>query len=235
MDLVGDVQRAMPSVELAVGDVRHAFAGVYPLTAARIEPGTYQGATDYQIIDHGRRNGAEGVVSALGAKYTTARRLAELATTLVCRKLGCPDERCRTPETPLLGGDIADPAAVRREVATRGGERLRPATIETLVRHYGGEAARVLGGAREDPRGLDPVALCRETIAAEVIFAVEHEMARRLADVVFRRTGLGTLGHPGDDCLERCARIMAARLGWSEAHRREQIERTRALFPVVAA
>ena len=234
-DLVGDVNRALPSAALAVGDVRHAFAGLYPLTAARVDPGVYQGTADYQVIDHGRRGGAEGVVSALGAKYTTARRLAELATTIVCEKLGRPDASCRTPETPLVGGDIADMGAVRREIATRCGDRLGAPARDALVRNYGAEAGRVLDCASEHPTGLRRVASGRETIEAEVIFAVEDEMSRQLADVVFRRTGLGALGHPGDDCLERCAGLMAVRLGWSEAHRREQIGRTRALFPVAVA
>lgn len=234
-DLVRDVNRALPSAPLAPDDVRHAFAGLYPLTAARIEPGVYQSAVDYQVVDHGRSDGAEGVVSALGARYTTARRLAELTTNLVCVKLGRPDARCRTQETPLVGGDIEDPAAVRRRIAADFGDRLGPETVDTLVRHYGSEAARVLDGVRGDPGGLARVASCRETIAAEVVFAVEHEMARELADVVFRRTGLGTLGNPGDGCLKRCATIMAARMGWSETRRQEQIERTRALFSVTAA
>ena len=233
-DLVGDVNRAIPSAPLAPDDVRHAFAGVYPLTAARIDPVVYQGAADYQIVDHGRHGGAEGVVSALGAKYTTARRLAELTTTAVCEKLGRRDVRCRTPDAPLVGGDIADPAALRREVAKLYGDRLGPATIDTLVRHYGAEAFRVIECAFEDTTGLQQVASDRETIAAEVVFAVEHEMARQLADVVFRRTGLGTLGDPGYGCLERCARIMAVRLGWSESHRWQQIARTQALFPVAS-
>lgn len=230
-ELVGDVNRALPSAALESGDVRHAFAGLYPLTASRIESGVYQGAADYQVIDHGRHGGAEGVVSALGAKYTTARRLAELATTVVCAKLGRPDAVCRTRETPLAGGDTPA-AAVRREVAGRWGKRLEAPAIDALIHGYGAEAGRVLDRTREDPSGLRRVAPGRATIEAEVVHAVEREMATRLADVVLRRTGLGALGHPGDDCLERCARIMAPRLGWSDAHRQEEVRRTRALFPV---
>ena len=64
-DLVGDVNRAIPSAPLAPDDVRHAFAGLYPLTAARIDPVVYQGAADYQIVDHGRHGGAEGALMAL--------------------------------------------------------------------------------------------------------------------------------------------------------------------------
>ena len=60
-------------------------------------------------------------------------------------------------------------------------------------------------------------------------------MARQLTDVVFRRTGLGTLGHPGDDCLRRCAAIMAPRLGWTDAVRDDQIRQVRAQFPIAVS
>ena len=63
-------------------------------------------------------------------------------------------------------------------------------------------------------------------------FAVREEMALTLADVVFRRTGLGTIGSPGEACLRRCADIMGRCLGWSEARVSEEVQRTQALFTV---
>ena len=233
-DLLDDVNRAMPSAGLRRDDVRHAFAGLYPLTARRIEADVYQGTGDYQIVDHGRHGLAEGIVSVLGAKYTTARRLAELATNLVCRKLGRSDARCRTRETPLVGW-MPDAPSLRCRIGDSYGGALDQATVESLLRHYGEEADKVLRAAASDPSLLRRVAAGRETIAAEVVYSVEHEMAAQLSDVVFRRTGLGMLGYPGDSCLERCAAIMADRLGWSDARRAEELRRTRDCFPVPPA
>ena len=70
----------------------------------------------------------------------------------------------------------------------------------------------------------------RESIGAEVRFAVTDEMAVTLADTVFRRTGLGTVGDPGEACLRRCAEIMATPLGWSETRVDEELQRTKSLF-----
>ena len=233
-DLVDDVNRALPSADLRRDEVRHAFAGLYPLTARRIDASVYQGTGDYQIVDHERDGLAEGIVSVLGAKYTTARRLAELATNLVCRKLGRSDARCRTRETPLVGW-MPDAPSLRCRIGDSYGGALDQATVESLLRHYGEEADKVLRAAASDPSLLRPVAAGRETIAAEVVYSVDHEMAAQLSDVVFRRTGLGMLGYPGDSCLERCAAIMADRLGWSEARRAEELRRTRSCFPVPPA
>ncbi len=229
-DLLRDINEAMPSVRLAPGDVTHAFAGLYPLTARRIVPNRYQGIADYQVIDHGRLGGPEGFVSALGAKYTTARRLAERTTNVVCAKLGHRRVPCRTRETPLLGGDLTDLATTSLRVRDTAGGRVDGPTADALVRSYGAEAHDVLAGARQDPMAMRPLARGRDTIEAEVRFVVRHEMARQLADVVFRRTGLGTVGHPGDACLDRCADIMSDALGWSATHRAEQLLRTRSCF-----
>ena len=227
-DLVDDVNRALPSAALEYEEVLHAFAGLYPLTARRIDASVYQGTGDYQIVDHGRHGMADGFLSVLGAKFTTARRVAELATTLVCRKLGRPGAECRTHETPLAGS-VSSASALRRQISERCAGSLDATTAESLVRHYGAEADDVLRAAAGDSSLLRPMAR-GETTGAEVVYAVEHEMAQRLGDVVFRRTGLGTLGHPGEAALEQCAAIMAARLGWSDAQRARQLRSTRACF-----
>ncbi len=63
------------------------------------------------------------------------------------------------------------------------------------------------------------------TLRAEVVHAVRSEMARRLDDVVFRRTDLGTAGAPGEAALAAAAALMGDELGWDEARRREEIAR----------
>ena len=71
---------------------------------------------------------------------------------------------------------------------------------------------------------LHPVAPDRLTLAVEVEHAVQSEMALTLDDLLFRRTGLGTIGHPGEAVVARCADLMGALLGWDAAERARQIE-----------
>jgi glycerol-3-phosphate dehydrogenase len=56
-----------------------------------------------------------------------------------------------------------------------------------------------------------------------VVYAVTDEMALHLDDVVFRRTGLGTVGNPGDGALKKCADIMGGLLGWDSATKKREI------------
>ena len=74
---LADINEALPDLNLGRDDVHYAFTGIYPLIAEKIKPDTYQGTGDYQVVDHGQSDGVEGIITALGAKYTTARHMAE--------------------------------------------------------------------------------------------------------------------------------------------------------------
>jgi glycerol-3-phosphate dehydrogenase len=67
-------------------------------------------------------------------------------------------------------------------------------------------------------------------IPAEIQHAIHEEMAETLADVVMRRTELGSAGHPGKAAIESCAEIMAAEMGWSSARKNQEIDAVNALF-----
>jgi len=229
-DFLRDLEVTLPRAGLTERDVLHAFAGLYPLTASRIRPEMYQGTGEYQIVDHGRLGHIDGVISVLGAKYTTARRLAELSINLVIAKLGLDPRPCQTAWTPLIGGEIEDLRSFVEHAERRFADRVPPDVVRHLVQQYGREIDAVVGtlsGAAEAPARL---AADRTSIEPEVGFAVRDEMAVQLDDVIFRRTGLGTLGHPGQACVNRCATIMGDALGWTKPYRAEQIAQTAALF-----
>ena len=68
---------------------------------------------------------------------------------------------------------------------------------------------------------------------AEVVYAMRAEMALSLSDVLFRRTGLCTLGNPGDDVIEAVADCMAKNLKWSKARRMAEIDKSMEQFETV--
>lgn len=71
----------------------------------------------------------------------------------------------------------------------------------------------------------------RRTLEAQVIHAVQHEMAHTLADCVFRRTDIATTGDPGGATLRTCADLMAIELGWSSLRKQQELEEVRQQFP----
>ena len=55
-------------------------------------------------------------------------------------------------------------------------------------------------------------------------------MALHLDDVIFRRTGMGTIGNPGDEALKKCADMMGRLLGWSAEKKKKEIAWVKTYF-----
>ncbi|CAI9405881.1 glycerol-3-phosphate dehydrogenase/oxidase [Nocardioides sp. T2.26MG-1] len=177
-----DVVSAAFSHQLHHGDVVGAFAGLRPLLDLGVD-----GADGTRTADLSRRHAVvtspTGVVTVVGGKLTTYRRMAEDAVDAAVAAAGLPAGPCRTRTLPLLG------AAPRRELAALE----LPAR---LVRRYGTDAALVLDSARQvsglsDEELLAPVAAGVPVTLAELLFGVTHEGAADVDDLLDRRTRVG--------------------------------------------
>ena len=167
------------------------------------------------VRDH-RADGAPGLITVLGVRYTTARHTAEQAVNLVADTLGRRLAPNRSSVAPLVGGEIGDLDAF---LATT---RLAPAAVssaalERLARSYGTRYQRVLSLAEADAGLAASIGAACDVTGAEVLHSVCEEMAVRLSDVVFRRTEAGSAAFPGRDALDRSAAIMDAECGWDRS------------------
>ncbi len=221
-EFLADINEVLPEAGLEEGDIHYAFTGLYPIIAREIKPDTYQGTGAFQIVDHAKKDGIGGIITALGAKFTTARHVAGLAVDLAMKRLQRRDPGCATGSTPLAEGDIPDIRTFVHQCQGRYAGLLAADVTDELIRNHGREIGDLVAMGQE-AGGLEPVAPDRLVLAAEIGYAVRHEMALTLEDVVFRRTGLGTIGHPGRAALQRCAAIMAEILGWDDAEQARQV------------
>lgn len=63
----------------------------------------------------------------------------------------------------------------------------------------------------------------RPHVAAEIVYAIRHESAVRLADIVIRRLGLGSTERPGDAVLQAAASVAASELDWDRTRTSAEI------------
>lgn len=183
-----------PALEVPLGleDVIGRYAGFRPLVSG------VAGST----ADLSRRHAIltdpdTGVVSVVGGKLTTYRRMAEQT---LDRLLGGAAPRCRTERLRLVGA-----APPRLLAAVRAPAR--------LVRRYGLEAAAVAALAERDPRLLEPVAPGVPALGVELVFGVEQEGALMVDDLVDRRVRLGLVPqqrHAAKDAAEALLRAHMA-------------------------
>jgi len=64
------------------------------------------------------------------------------------------------------------------------------------------------------------------------VYAARHEMAHTLTDIVLRRTGIATIGSPGEAILRRVAETVAPELGWNDECVQKEVKTTMALLKI---
>jgi len=106
---------------------------------------------------------------------------------------------------------------------------LEPSTHEHLFGRYGTEAEVVRALTVDDPDLAAPLVPGLPYLRAEAIYAVRHEMARTLDDVLSRRTRARLLARDASaDAAASVAELLAPELGWSGAERDAQVNEYRA-------
>jgi hypothetical protein len=100
---------------------------------------------------------------------------------------------------------------------------LPPETLAHLRGRYGQRSADVAAYAAQDPSLAAPISPHHPDIGAQVVYAIEHEHARTVGDVLLRRTPVGRTRGLGRPAAPRVAAILGARLGWSDAERAQAV------------
>jgi glycerol-3-phosphate dehydrogenase len=229
---LADIREAFPHANLANGDVRLIHRGLLPMV--KRQDHHVQLLRESLVTDHAT-DGAPGLVSMFGVRYTTARATAERAIDTVFRALGDrTSPACRTAETPLVGGDIARKDDFLRAVSSPQTSGLPVDLLQRLAFTYGTRYPAVLEPLREDPMLANPIGRDCAVSGAEILHATKHEAAVRLADALIRRTDAGSAGHPGADAIERAAAIMARHEGWDEWRIRNEIAEVESFYRLPA-
>ncbi|HQR78635.1 MAG TPA: glycerol-3-phosphate dehydrogenase/oxidase [Actinomycetota bacterium] len=210
-------------VRLGLDDVLHAYGGLRPLTE---DAGgdTYHATRAAEVIDHAHaeHGGLQGLVTAAGGKYTTSRGFAHKVVQLVGAKLGRPLAPSRTATSPLHACGTGPIEQYVAGSVTRNRD-FPVGTVRYLARHHGTEHDAVLDLARAHPELAQQLDADGELLA-QALVAARHESARRLSDVLLRRTGLGTLGLPDERVLRAVADVVGDELHWDDERRAAELE-----------
>ncbi|MGA5319506.1 glycerol-3-phosphate dehydrogenase/oxidase [Streptomyces seoulensis] len=173
-------------------EVDGAFAGLRPLLDTSV-PGAPDAARTSDISRrHAVLTSADGVVTVVGGKLTTYRRMAQDAV-----------DACGLTSVP-------SPTAALPLVGAAAPERLRdlPAPAR-LVRRYGTEAPGVLALAERDPALAEPVLPGHPVTRAELLWAARHEGALDPSDLLDRRTRIGLVPEDRAEALGVAAEILS--------------------------
>jgi glycerol-3-phosphate dehydrogenase len=221
--LLRHVNRYM-SCRLTRADVISTWAGYRPLVSSR-----RSGVASSKLSrSHVVLDGPGGMVTVVGGKLTTYRRMAQDTMRHLAHRLSKPVSHA-TERLPLEGSEGWKEAAERVQAAAAS-YGWRDGTVRRLGA-YGSSALTILQLVEEDRELARQVVADLPYIMAEVVFACRYEMAMQLDDVLERRLhirfedwdhGLGV----GPEV----ARVMARELGWTAAEESGQVARYRQLI-----
>jgi glycerol-3-phosphate dehydrogenase len=198
------------SVNLTEDNIVSVYAGYRPLLRSR----SSAHSTAKLSRTHAVLQSPSGLVSIVGGKLTTYRRMAQDTVDVLSRRDGWAPIH-PTLHLPLQGG--AGWPAKQRELTVKGTALgLSPQTIEHLGKNYGAEALELVNLIEDDAelgrRLIDDLPYVR----AEVVYACRNEMAMTPYDVLARRTSITLVDRQrGLGALEDVVALMTREHNWS--------------------
>jgi glycerol-3-phosphate dehydrogenase len=194
-------------VSLTERDLISVYAGYRPLVQSRARPSANLSRTHVVIEEE------NGMVTIVGGKLTTYRRMAQDTLDTIARR----DERPITHPTlsmPLAGA--LDWTRAQGELAHRcAALGLGPDIESSLAWNYGSNALDMLDLVEADASLGARLIPDLPFIRAEVVYACRAEMAMRLEDTLARRARIELeAADRGAGVAAEVAALMAAELGW---------------------
>jgi len=231
-----DVAYLLEAVNAAVTDpvgredITGTWSGLRPLLAS--SPGRRRPPSE-RTADLSRRHtvlpSESGLVTITGGKLTTYRKMAQDTVDAVLRQLGEKVGRCPTKHLTIQGSNGIDTLR-QAGVADRYG--VSEEIFAHLLSRYGDETPTVLDVIAERPELGERLTPGLRFLAGEVVYAVRHEMATTVEDVLSRRTRMLLLdAQAASSVALPVAELLAAELGWGQ----ERIEEEVAGFTALAA
>ncbi|MDR3202316.1 MAG: glycerol-3-phosphate dehydrogenase/oxidase, partial [Bifidobacteriaceae bacterium] len=191
-------------------DVIGVYAGLRPL----LQPGTKAGTSSAKVSrEHTVASPAPGLVVIAGGKLTTYRVMAEDAVDFA---LGPQAKKRRsvTASLRLLGAENFEATVAQRsQLASRYG--WTPERVKHLLGRYGSLISDITDIVDGDPAMGAPLAGAPDYLRAEVAYAVTHEGAIHLEDILTLRLRLDyETPDSGLGAAAEAAQIAAPILGW---------------------
>ncbi len=194
-------------------DIVGTWAGLRPL----LQPGTKDGTQSAKVSrEHTVASPVPGLVAIAGGKFTTYRIMARDAVDFALGKAGAAKRPSVTISIPLVGADGL--AAARAELASIvDGFGWDGATTDHLLHRYGANIREIADIATAEPGMAKPLEHAPAYLRAEIVYAITHEGALHLDDLMMRRTRMVyEYLNEAMAALPEVSAIAQATLGWSD-------------------
>jgi glycerol-3-phosphate dehydrogenase len=199
-------------------DVEGVYAGLRPLASGESEP-TSRISREHTVVAP-----VPGLVMIAGGKLTTYRVMARDAVDAAVHSLGGAVPASITDRVRLVGADGFETRSNQRAALARA-SGVHRARVDHLLGRFGGLVDEVLALVEQRPDLAGPLEGGDDYLRAEVVYAVSHEGARHLDDVLTRRTRISIETFDrGVAAARPAAELMAGELGWDAARVDDEVD-----------
>jgi glycerol-3-phosphate dehydrogenase len=199
-------------------DIEGVYAGLRPLLSGESE------ATSKLSREHAVAQPVAGLVVIAGGKYTTYRVMGKDAVDAATKGLDRAVPPSCTEDIPLVGA-AGYPAKYNARERLAAASGLHVARIEHLLGRYGDQIDTLLDLIAKRPELGEPIEGAEDYLNVEASYAVSHEGALHLDDVLTRRTRISIeTWDRGVAAAEPVARLMGEVLGWDEDTIKREVE-----------
>ena len=210
IDYILEHLNAVLNVPLTHDDIQGVYAGLRPLLSGESED------TSQLSREHAVARPQPGLISIAGGKYTTYRVMAADAVDAAREDIGGDVSDSVTEFIPLSGAE-GYPALVNQVDRLARHQELPVWRINHLLERYGSLVHELFALAEDDRSLFEPLPGAEEYLTVEVVYAVTHEGALHLDDILARRTRISIeTPHRGTESAEAVARLVAPILGWDD-------------------
>lgn len=219
-----DVQYLLASVNdlldspISSSDIMGVYTGLRPLVGAGED-------TTKVSREHVITAPKPGLVCVAGGKYTTYRVMAQQAVSAAESWIGGNVKESTTEYIPLTGArGLGSVTAWSRQLMSR--LRVSQVELDRLARRYGVHVFDLADMVDSQPDLAEKVV--DEYLAVEFVYAVTHEGALHLDDVLTRRTRVSiNTRDRGHESAQRIGELIAPHLKWSPERTLQEVQRYR--------
>lgn len=210
--LLQETNYIIPAANLKRDDVIFTYSGVRPLPNSEgKKPGSI--TRKHIIFDH-KKEGVNNLLTLIGGKLTTYRNVGEEMVDEILKRTKRSPKPCHTDSLPLPGCILPSDERIQQAV-TEYSSTIAVSVIDHLFYNYGAKAIEVLELTKDNPELGEAISPNYLDIKAQIVYAVESELAHTLVDILRRRTTLAMSGNYGMDLLPAVTETLQKHCGWT--------------------
>jgi len=187
-------------LEISKDEILSSWCGIRPL----VRPEENQDTSNI-VREHEIRETSTGLISIIGGKWTTYRKMAEHLVDYVYKSKNLKKEKCITKKLKLVGSQNLDESYVSKNINEK--------TNQYLLSQYGDRLEKVLASVEN----LEFLKEGHPYTNAELIYTIKEEFVVKPMDFLVRRCNVALIDiKTSIEILDKVVEIMKNELSWSE-------------------